>query len=395
MNQSVITFTSATARSSAITTPIKGMVTYLEDKNLYEYWTGSNWATLLPLSGNVIINGSMQVNQRGVSSTGITTSGYYTADRFNFGINTLGTWTQTTETDGPTGSGLRKSLKLLCTTANASPGATSFALLQHRLEGQDVQVFRKGTANAESFALSFWVKSNVTGTYVVDLADADNSRLVSSPYTITSSATWEKKTVIFPPDTSGVLDDDNNVSLGVRFWLGAGSNRTSGTLQTSWAAEVAANSAPGQTNVAAATNNYFQITGVQLEAGTVATPFRRNSNSLQGELAACQRYYQRIIGTAAFTNFGLGYASGTTTAQIFYNLPVQMRVVPTSLEFSTVQLAQGGSTYAVSALTIDSFSCGNQGTLVNATSTGLPAANPVYLRGNNSAAAHVAFSAEL
>jgi hypothetical protein len=145
----------------------------------------------------------------------------------------------------------------------------------------------------------------------------------------------------------------------------------------------------------AGANDWFEITGVQLEAGPVATPFKRNANSIQGELAACQRYYQRIIGTAAYTNFGLGYASGTTTAQIFYNLPVQMRVVPTSLEFSTVQLAQGGSTYAVSALTIDSFSCGNQGTLVNATSTGLPTANPVYLRGNNSATAHVAFSAEL
>ena len=281
---------------------------------------------------NVIINGAMQVAQRGTSTASITGSGYYTADRYLSQFSSLGTWTQSVEADAPTGSGLRKSLKVLCTTADASPAAADFFIMTQALEGQNVQQFLKGTSAAKPFAFSFWVKSNVTGTYIAELRDNDNNRQVSASYTVSASATWEKKTIIFPADTTGVFDNDNNSSLALNFFLGCGTDRTSGTLQTTWAALVNANRAVGQTNLAAATSNYWQITGVQLEAGAVATPFE--FEDISTTLAKCQRYYWRISGATA-PNIGLAVTFGTggtspAGRRAIVPLPVSMRARPTA-----------------------------------------------------------------
>ncbi len=243
-----------------------------------------------PAFRNVIINGGMSVAQRSSSVASITGSAYNTADRWTTYINTLGTWTNSVENDAPTGSGLTKSSKMLCTTANASPAAGAYAQLTQPIEGQNLQHFAKGTASAKQFALSFWVKSNVTGTYIVELTAG--SRAVSASYTVSVSATWEKKTIIFPADAVTSIVNDNTAGLYCAFMLGAGSNYTSGTLQTTWAAIVSANRYVGQTNLAAATSNYWQITGVQLEAGPVATPFE--FLPFGEELRRCQRYYQII-----------------------------------------------------------------------------------------------------
>jgi hypothetical protein len=239
---------------------------------------------------NLVYNGAMQVAQRGTSVAGITGSGYYTADRWNLALSSLGTWTQSVETDAPIGSGFSKSIKLLCTTADGSPAATDAFRIDQRLEGQDLQLIKKGSGSAEQLTLSFWVKSNVTGTYIVWLYDADNARSVSATYSISASGTWEKKSVTFPADTSGVFDNDNGSSLWVSFVLAAGTNWTSGTLADTWQSDTTANRAVGQTNLAAATSNYWQITGVQLELGDKATPFEHRSYG--EELALCQRYYQ-------------------------------------------------------------------------------------------------------
>ena len=247
---------------------------------------------------NLLYNGAMQVHQRGASATGITLTGYQTADRWLQSIATLGTWTHSIENDAPTGSGFRKSLRLLCTTADSSPAAGDVNLVAQLLEGQDLQRIFKGTSSAQQLTVSFWVKSNVTGTYVVRLSDIDNGRSVSATYSISASATWERQTITFPADTTGVLDNDNSASFSLQFWLGAGSNFRSGTLATSWAANTDANAAVGQTNLAAATNNYWQITGVQLEVGPVATSFEFKSYGQ--ELRECQRYYQEMnFGTIA------------------------------------------------------------------------------------------------
>jgi hypothetical protein len=289
---------------------------------------------------NLLYNGAMQVHQRGTSVTGITSTGYYTADRWIRGVNAMGTWTHTIENDAPTGSGFRKSFRVLCTTADSSPAAGDFNTFDQALEGQDVQRIRKGTYAAEQLTLSFWVKSNVTGTYIVNMVDIDNSRSVSASYQITASATWEKKTITFPADTTGVLDNDNQGSLNTVFFLGAGSTFTSGTLNTTWSNTIEANRAVGQTNLAAATNNYWQITGVQLETGLAATPFE--FKSFGQELRECQRYYTHsnspqpfsatsslgagIVSKPVYTNFA---ATGFTT------FPVPMRTTPVVTVYNT------------------------------------------------------------
>ena len=286
---------------------------------------------------NVVINGAMQVAQRGTSTASITTGGYYTADRFNSQVGTQGTWTQSLEADAPTGSGFRKSLKMLCTTADASPAAGDFLRIEQLIEGQNLQQFLKGTASAKPFALSFWVKSNVTGTYIANLYDVPNNRLVGASYTIFASATWEKKTITFPADTTGAFANDNQQNLQVRFWLGAGSNRTSGTLNTVWETAVLANSCPGQTNLASAINNYWQVTGVQLEAGSVATPFEFEDYGTT--LGKCQRYFLRLGGANAPCQLGHGTGDGSTNGRFFQvPTPVTLRATPTLTEGGEIKI---------------------------------------------------------
>jgi hypothetical protein len=292
-----------------------------------------------PAFRNVIINGGMSVAQRNTSVTSITSGGYYTADRWYANAGSAGTWTQSVENDGPTGSGFRKSLKMLCTTAATSLSAGANLDIYQALEGQDLQRFTKGTSSAKQFALSFWVKSNVTGTFVAWLADMDNTRSVGATYTISASGVWEKKTIIFPADTTGVFDNDNAASLRLRFHLVAGSTYTSGTLNTLWATTVDANSAVGQVNLAAAINNYWQITGVQLEAGLVATPFE--FEPFETTLRKCQRYYESSATYGAYLGSAWLEATpfhvvpySTSSAAVQISFKVNKRVVPAVTNYS-------------------------------------------------------------
>jgi len=278
---------------------------------------------------NIIINGDMSIAQRNTSRTGITSGGYYTLDRFDSAIDSVGTWTQSQDTDVPSGQGFSKSLKMDCTTARANLSASSLAILRTKIEGQNVQYLKKGTSSAESLTASFWVKSNKTGTYIAIIYDNDNSRQISKSYTISSANTWEKKTLTFAGDTSGAFDNDNNKSLYLDLYLVAGSNFTSGTLQTSWAAYVAANSAAGQVNLADSTDNNIWITGVQLEAGTTASDFE--FLPVDVNLKRCQRYCY------AYANYGDGNVAGNRSyssqysngsiVYVFY--PTTLRATPT------------------------------------------------------------------
>jgi hypothetical protein len=133
---------------------------------------------------NIIINGDMSLAQRSTSVASITGSGYNTVDRMDLGINGLGTWTQSQSTDVPTGQGFATSLKMDCTTANASPAAAGQFFIVTRFEGQNLQYLKKGTANALSLTLSFWVKSTKTGTFIAEIFDIDNNRHISKSYTM-------------------------------------------------------------------------------------------------------------------------------------------------------------------------------------------------------------------
>lgn len=283
---------------------------------------------------NLLSNGAMQVCQRGTSVTSITTSGYYTADRWQTSVGTTGTWTQSVESDAPTGSGFRKSLKMLCTTADASLAASDYCVIQQAVEGQNLQSIKKGTADAQPLTLSFWVKSNKTGIYVVHVIDSDTPRHVSATYTVSASATWEQKTITFPADTTGVLNNDNEASLSVEFWLAAGSNFATGSLPNVWeAASGNTNRAVGQTNLASDVNNYWMLTGVQLETGSVQTPY--DFKDYGQELRECQRYYYRMNAGAAFGLFGTAKAYSASQVNGYAPFPVPMRATPSSLDSSS------------------------------------------------------------
>lgn len=244
---------------------------------------------------NLIINGDMSIAQRGTSFTGQTSGAYY-LDRFKTDISSLGTWTITQSTDVPSGQGFKNSMKFDCTTADASPSANDFLYLNQPIEGFNTQSFKFGSSNAESLTLSFWVKSNKTGTYVVRFYDIDNQRSISQSYTISSASTWEKKTITISGDTVSSPNYDNGYAFAINWGLGAGSSYTSGTLNTSWNSNNNANAFVGQVNLADSTSNEWYITGVQLEVGTSASDFEFLPYDVN--LDRCERYF-RIV-TSAF-----------------------------------------------------------------------------------------------
>ena len=279
---------------------------------------------------NIIINGDMSIAQRATSTSSITSTGYQTLDRFKTNISSLGTWTQSQSTDVPSGQGFGYSLKMDCTTADSSPASGDELYIRQLIEAQNIQYLLKGTSSAKSLTLSFWVKSNKTGTYIVELFDQDNTRHICQSYTISASNTWEKKTLTFAGDTTGTINNDNGAGLSVDFMLGAGSNFTSGTLATSWASNVNTNRQVGQVNLADSTSNEWYITGVQLEVGSAASDFEFLPVDVNQQ--RCQRYfvqYGRDLNGGADVNVGIG--QWYSASEIVYNIysPVRMRVKPT------------------------------------------------------------------
>ncbi len=350
-----------------------------------------------PGAGNLLHNGQMRVHQRGTGTASITTGGFYTADRWSVSLSALGTWTQTIENDAPTGSGFRKSLKMVCTTADASPAVSDLAAFTYGIEGQNLQAIKKGTASAQQVTLSFWVKSNKTGVYVAELNDVDNTRSVSAAYTVSSSATWEQKTITFPADTSGALDNDNAASLYLNFWLAAGTNYTSGTLATTWASTTNANRAVGQTNLASATTQYLQITGVQLEVGSAASGFEFKDYGR--ELGECQRYYWVLVS-------GIGKAPCAMVAQStnrvwsYITAPTTMRATPTLVTVDGTNyygFNRSGSEDLFDSLSIDAAQSSEQFHALYNTNTGdiSVTAGQAGVLETNSSASLIAFSSEI
>jgi hypothetical protein len=274
---------------------------------------------------NIIINGDMSQAQRGTSTSSIT-SNTYSLDRFLLSFSgSIGTWTVAQDTTVPTGQGFATSTKIDCTTADASPASGDRIFYTQRIEGQNLQYLKKGTSSAESLTLSFWVRSNKTGTYIINLYDGDNSRQISKSYTISSADTWEKKELTFAGDTTGAFGNDNAVSLYCNFYLGAGTDYTSGTLATSWESATNANAAVGQVNLADSTSNEWYITGVQLEVGTTATNFEFLPHDVN--LQRCQRYCFVKSNGAGALGIATYYSSSSMRASISF--PTTMRAAPT------------------------------------------------------------------
>ena len=295
-------------------------------------------------ASNVIINGAMKISQRSTSVTGITSSGYNTVDRWRTDISSAGTWTQTQNAVTDL-AGFRYSLKMACTTANASLGAGSSLRMNTRLEGFDIQQFQKGTASAKKWAMSFYIKASKTGTYIVELFDNNNNRHVNKSYTVDAANTWEHKKIIFDGDTSSPFTNTNGNCLIVGWFLAAGTDFTSGTLQETWGALTHANRCVGQVNLADSTSNTWEITGVQLEVGDKCSDFQHEESSVTQK--KCYRYYYK---SAAYT---LALANASTTGYSYrqertqnHSFPAgQMRTSPTLTAVDgLVSLSSGGIT---------------------------------------------------
>ena len=262
---------------------------------------------------NLIINGAAEVNQR---STGTVTNGeaYGAVDRFIGFAAAGGTFTLAQSTDSP--DGYNNSILATVTSADSSIASNDFYGISQRIEGQNVYHLGFGSSAAKTLTLSFYVKSSVTGTFGGAIRNSAGNRSFNFSYTVNSANTWEHKTYTIAGDTSGTWLTDTGIGLRVSWSLGDGSDR----LQAagSWGAGNFAG-VTGQTNLITTGSATLQLTGVQLEVGSVATEFEHRS--FGEELALCQRYFSlNCVGT--------GTATSTTVIQAQIPTIVSMRAAP-------------------------------------------------------------------
>jgi hypothetical protein len=291
-----------------------------------------------PNATPLIINGDMAVAQRSTSSTGNTGSGYHACDRMAWSISGIGTYTVAQEslTSGAAfEAGFANAVRIDTTTADASPASADYLYMQYNFEGQDLQLFKKGTSSAEKFTLAFWVKSNKTGQANVEFKDKDNSnRHAIGSYTISSADTWEHKIVVINADTTGAFGDDNGKSMNINWWLDSGDNYTGVTEgDAAWLAldDDRANN-DGALQIARNTANDWAITGIQLEVGEYTSstlpPFQHES--FGDNLHRCRRYTQLHMNTdengGPFLGLCFAYAANNWQSQLLCNPP--MRIVP-------------------------------------------------------------------
>ena len=285
---------------------------------------------------NLIINGAMQVAQRGTSATSKTTSGYYAVDRMENLFSGLGTWTIEQSTDAP--DGFSNSFKMTATVADASPAAGDYAQMRTSLEGYNLQHLKYGTSGALTTTVSFWVKATKTGSFTFVARNFDgNTRMFSKNVSVSAANTWEYKTVTIPGDTGDTIDNDNGTGLELAFWVNAGSTFSGGSEMSTWAAQVNANKYVGTIDIGAAVNDAIQFTGFQFEVGEEATPFEHRSYA--DELRRCHRYFQ-YIESFTFTNSVTSDYNGTRFTRL-----QPMRVAPTDTIISTATEATGEIRY--------------------------------------------------
>ena len=327
---------------------------------------------------NLIINGGMQVFQRATAATTVSNSSYQTADRWRLFESTDGAYTTERSTDTPSGTGY--SLKAVVTTADTSIAATQYASIEQYIEAQDLQRLEYGTSSAKTLTLSFFVKSNKTGTYTIALYKPDTTGyMFTKEYTIDSANTWEKKTITITPtagstsfitSSGGAIVNDTGIGLALGFNLAWGSNFNGGT-SGSWSSTVANYSTTNAVNWMDTVGNTFLISEVQLEVGSEATPFEHRS--FAQELQLCQRYFAKSYlygvapGTSTYT--GMAYTTQRENNQGSgyvekYDMPfpVRMRSNPTLTTYDhsgnsgKVSYYEGTSSVANRTLSVNSNS---------------------------------------
>ena len=353
-----------------------------------------------PNAKPIIINGDCAVAQRSTSVTSLTSSGaVQTVDRIKNEIGNIGTYTviQESLTSGEAyNNGFRKAWRIDCTSADASPAAGDSLYVTYHFEGQDLQLFKKGTSNAEKFTLAFWIKSNKTGTGQVNLRDNDNTRLIGGTYTISSADTWEHKVVNFAADTTGAFDNDNAGSMDIEWWLDSGTTYSSGATPTAWEAfSQADRNASGNLQIARNTANDWAITGIQLEVGefssTTLPPFQHED--FGNNLRRCLRYCYQISGDGSNAT-DLTQITGTGGAGFgVFRFPVQMRASPTQSDSGDDTFTMyGPNTGDPSSLRGDRTNPNSCGIV---TDTGITSGNSVNIRVDQGTSNFIRFDAEL
>jgi hypothetical protein len=300
---------------------------------------------------NRIINGDMRIAQRGTSSVTQNASDYqYPVDRFGVYGTVTSKFTAQQSSTAP--AGFINSIIITSSSAYSVLTGDSF-VLQQFIEGTNVADLGWGSANAKTVTLSFWVRSSLTGTFGGAFSNSAVNRSYPFTYTISVADTWEQKSVTIPGDTTGTWLTTNG--LGIRLWFNMGAGSTFSGTAGAWAG-ADYRSATGATSVVGTNGATWYITGVQLEVGSVATPFERRPYGT--ELALCQRYFQKLNGSLA-TYSGTGEANAN-----FYRHLVEMRSSP------TVTVTTSPTYTNASALTNDENSVTGSRFYVTVTSTG-------------------------
>jgi len=366
-------------------------------------------ASATPAVGrNMVINGAMNVAARlgenaFVNSIGAS-AGYFTVDRFKFAMGstaTAGRLKMRWFDDGPAGIS-NKCIKLECTTADTSIAAAEALTLFTTLEDIDCVRTGHGTASAQQITVSFYVKGNANATYVVQLLNNQHSGFIHNNRLFSVTTDWTRVEVTFQADTTS--DSEFGVTNAGGFSLGwilhAGTGQTSATLASNWATG-GTNRAAGGESFFDSTDNTFQLTGVQMEVGPVATEFEQETEAVT--LAKCQRYCQRFpaqdqLDDGAFAVISNCFVESTTTILGFLPLPVTMRIEPTASFSGAFRIRRQATATAVSSgpVIIDSeSSC--SGIQLNATvgSTALTVGQGGTLGLNSDVDAHMILDAEL
>ena len=429
--QGVLVFANAAARDAAITSPQEGQCCYLKDTDAVLTYSGAAWVgfddsnaiqnTIVDAKGDIvaasgsdtparlavgnngetlvadssqttglayredyaagknkIINGDFTINQRAFTSS--TVSGTYGPDRFR-SSNSDGTVTYSVEAFTPGAAPVAgyeaANFARMVTTGQTATSAR--ARIQQSIE--NVRTFA-----GQTITISLWAKA-ASGTPQIAIGLNQNFGSGGSPSTavdtfagkITLTTSWARYSVtIAVPSISGktIGTTANTSYLLLYLWVSAGSDFNSIT-----------SSLGIQTNT-------FDIWGVQAEDGSVATAFNTATGTLQGELAACQRYYFRMGGDQAYQSFGIGRVSSSTAGGIFVNLPVTMRVGATAIDYSTLLAYDGSASSAVTSLSINQTSK-NFVDLLFGVASGLTAQRVAQIQANNSTSAYLGFTAEL
>jgi len=282
---------------------------------------------------NRIINGDMRIDQRNNgASVAITTSDNYTLDRWQGTASANSRYTIQQNAASVTPPAGFTNYLGATSVSSGTPGSTDAYLISQFVEGLNVADLGWGTANAQTVTLSFWVRSSLTGAFGGTVTNSAQTRAYPFSYTISAANTWEQKTITIAGDTSGTWLTTNGIGLRLRFSMGMGSSYL-GTANT-WAGSFVG--APtGSTNVIATNGATWYVTGVQLEAGSVATPFERRDYGR--ELMMCQRYYQTANYRAAF--YG---ATGNAINQTISH-PVVMRATPTAAVITAPTYTNGSA----------------------------------------------------